>query len=115
MATSTRERIDTYLDDDVPANDKEITNLPDIPIGEVWTLERFGGSSFLSSNIRLLVRTGVGPNVWEAIRQYSGPGGQQYDIMRSWTGDGVVKFRIVRDNKESTPRPIFAWLEGYKQ
>ena len=109
-----RTLLDKYLDDSVAANSTDIWAAPDIPTDEVWHFTKFGGSALEKAVIALQIRTATGPDVWTTLRAVIGPGQFEFSINRDYVGDGVVKFRIVRQEKSGSAQGIIAWAEGYK-
>lgn len=109
-----RALIDKYLDDSVPASTQDIWSSVVVPTGEVWHVSRFGGAATGKALIGLQRRIATGPAVWESLRAVAAPGHFEFDINREFTGDGTLRFRILRDEQSASAQLLFAWLEGWK-
>jgi hypothetical protein len=109
-----RALLDKYLEDEVTGTDLWLS--PVVPDGQTWHVGKFGGGAVAAALVALQVRTATGPDVWQTIRAVFGPGHGELDVNRDYVGDagGVLRFRVVRQEKSGTPQPIVCWLEGYK-
>jgi hypothetical protein len=109
-----RQLLDHYEDSIVTANGVEIWASPEIPTGQTWHLIRFGGAAIDSALIALQIRTGTNPDTWQTLRAVMPRGQGEFTVNRQYVGDGVAKFRIVRQEKSGNAQAIVAWIEGYR-
>ena len=107
--------LDDYQDGSVAAGTTDLTTFPVVPTGKVWVLKRFGGALRDKGVVALQLRTATGPDVWATIRALTGPGSSEFTIDRSYTGDGVTRFRIARIEESGTDQDIVSWIEGYEK
>lgn len=109
---SSRDRLDEYLSDSISAGAQEVDTLPTVPTDETWRLMRFGGGAVDKAAIALQANLG---GTWTTIRLIAAPDGGEFTIDRDYTGNGTLRFRIVRQNKHSAAQDVVAWLEAYKR
>lgn len=105
--------IDHYDSSTVVAGGTTVWTSPEIPSGQTWHVDRFGGAALESSLIALQIRVSENPNVWETLRAVASPGSSEFVINRDYKGDGVIRFRVVRQNKGGS-QVVAYWVEGYK-
>ena len=104
--------LDKYEDGSVSASGTDVWSSPDVPDGQTWHVSKFGGCAVGAALIALQVRRSTGPDVWQTIRAVAAP--SEFDVNRDFVGDGIIKFRVVRQEKSGEAQPIVFWLEGYK-
>ena len=107
--------LDDYQDDSVVASTTDLKTYPVVPTGKTWVLKRFGGALRDKGVVALQLRTSTGPDVWITIRALTGPGHAEFMIDRSYTGDGVIRFRIARIEESGTAQDIVYWIEGFEK
>jgi len=108
-----RERIDLYLDDTVAPGSPSVELLNVVPNGQVWRIMHFGGAAAYSGIIAFQVYAGT---EWKTVRATAGPGqGDDFLIDRDFTGNGTIRFRIVRQNLHTASQQMVAWLEAFKR
>jgi len=108
-----RTRVDKYVAGNVASGATSVDTLAEIPSGQVWRLMHFGGAAPQPAIVGLQVNTGSG---WQTMRATAGTGqADDFLIDRDYTGDGTVRFRIVRQNLHSATQQIVAWLEAFKR
>jgi len=107
-----RTRFDEYLSDSIAAGGQDVHTLPLVPTGQSWRLAKFGGGAVEKAAIALQANLG---GTWTTVRLIVAPDGDEFQVDRDFTGDGTLRFRIVRQNKHTAPQDVVAWLEGYRR
>jgi len=97
----------TLVEDDVGAGAQSETFTAKLAAGSVF-IKRFGGVDPTGvSLIKLQIGDGA---TWSTIR--AGSGSFEYEVNKTYVGDGVLLFRILRQNRSEKDAPILAWFEA---
>jgi len=110
MATKTFYKV--FEDSSVGPLGTEIRTDPIVPNGKVILLRKIGGCDpGIGDNIDSLwiVQWGSGGS-WESVRV--GSGCTEFQIETTFVGDGVKRFRFVRQNKSLVAKSIVLWAEA---
>ena len=111
MALKTK--YDLVYDDSIAASSTDIRTSPIVPDGRVVRVLNFGGydprsGDGISSFITLQFGSG---SDWQTIRA---GGDGFFDIKwekgKDFTGDGIKRFRLIRQNKSTSAKIIVAWF-----
>lgn len=98
-------------DSAVAASTIDVDQLPIIPNGISVNLMTFGGTvPKPDAGSYVAIQWGSGA-AWETIRAISGT--FEFTIEKEFVGNGVKRFRVVRENKEVSAHRMFAWAEGF--
>jgi|SRR3990172_7764380 len=85
-----------------------------IPAGLTVVIREFGGVVVASNSkegyVKLQWGSDVPTPVWQTIR--AGTGFFNLHLNKDFVGDGVKRFRIIRENKASQKQVIVAWLDA---
>lgn len=109
MATKTTYEI--YHDSSVASGATDLQLSPIIPIEKTVRILSFGGfdpniGDNKSSIIAL--QWGSGPD-WKTIRA-GGDGTFEFVLNKDFVGDGTKRFRLARQNKSASAKPLIVWL-----
>jgi hypothetical protein len=108
-----KEKIDLVYDDSIGATTTDLKTSAVIPNGKTVKVFNFGGyDPRLGDGIDSLIvlQWGAGSS-WQTVR--AGGGGtfdHSWPSGRDFIGDGIKRFRLIRQNKSSTAKPLVAWL-----
>jgi hypothetical protein len=87
-----------------------------IPNGKTIMVTKFGGYERVQSVSTGIIALQIGSGAaWTTIRVGGGGAPFEFDLQRTFVGDGIKKFRIVRINKDpaaSSPKEMAAWIEA---
>jgi hypothetical protein len=80
-----------------------------VPNGKRVLLQRFGGCSGVTAGF-CAIQWGDAAGGWTTIRAISGTA--EFIINQEFTGNGVKRFRTVRQNDTTTAKYMAAWAEA---
>jgi hypothetical protein len=114
-----RDRVSLRYDADVSAGAADIQTTSIIPNGETWTVERFicaHGNDGTNISGGFQVDWGSAGS-WETLGlSYITGDTKVMPIYRDFTGDGVKKFRFIRQNLDGTnSKKMVIVAEGFKR
>lgn len=112
-----RDRVQlSYRDEVAPGNKIDLTGV--IPAGEVWQVSyALFSDKNIGDNISggFSFEWGAGGG-WEIIHIGFLTGNiHRLDINRSFTGDGLSRFRTIRQNNSASNKDMIVVLEGFKK
>lgn len=100
------------IESNVSASSLDIDLSAIIPNGQTVTLKVFGGAiPFQVSGSYIAIQWGDNSGGWNTIRAITREA--EYLINREFIGNGVRRFRIVRNNTDIQARAMVAWIEGF--
>ena len=102
-------RHEIMKDGSVAAGNTQVDMTPIIPVGKRILLKRFGGCSGVTAGF-CGVQFGDSVGGWTTIRSLTNT--YEFPIGTEFIGDGVKRFRIVRQNDSTTAKYMAAWLEA---
>jgi hypothetical protein len=108
-----KEKIDLIFDDSIGATTTDIKTGAIVASGKTVRLFNFGGyDPRIGDGIDSLIvlQWGSGTS-WQTVR--AGGGGtfeHSWKSGQDFNGDGVKRFRLIRQNKSTSAKPIVAWM-----
>jgi hypothetical protein len=105
-------KFDYVFDDDVAGNSYDFKLSPVVPAGKTVTLLKFGGFApvIADGTDGLIALQWGNASAWETVRA----AGRffDFDLKKDFIGDGVNRFRLMRQNKSTATKPMVVWLEA---
>jgi hypothetical protein len=100
------------FDDEVAASATDIQSSAVVPNGKTVRVNKFGGSDRPTDGVGswIVLQWGSG-STWDTIRAGSW-GSFCFEVKRDFLGDGTKRLRLVRQNKSSTDKELFAFIEA---
>lgn len=92
----------------VGSTDVKLT--PVIANGVNVRIQVFGGSDLGQAGNYYALQWGSGSS-WQTIRAAGGT--IEINLSRSFKGDGVKMFRLIRVNEQASPKRVVVWVQGY--
>ena len=93
----------------VAAGSTQVDMTPIIPIGKIILLKRFGGCSGITAGF-CAVQFGDSVGGWTTIRALTDT--YEFPIGTEFIGNGVKRFRIIRQNDSTAAKYMSAYLEA---
>jgi hypothetical protein len=110
-----KQRIDLIVEDVVAQGATEINQSAIIPDGKILRLITFGGYERMVAATSGIIALQFGSGAaWQTIR-VGGGGVFEFELNKNYFGDGVKRFRLVRQNKDpvgSVAKEMVAWVEA---
>jgi len=100
-----------YFDSSVAAGATDLQLSPIIPLNKTVRVTSFGG---FDPNIGdnkdgiIALQWGSGAN-WKTLRA-GGGGTFEFTMNKDFVGDGASRFRLARQNKSASAKPLVVWL-----
>jgi len=102
-------RVDVIEDGSVAASSVVVKLSAIVPTGKRVLLQKFGGCSGATAGF-CAIQWGDAAGGWTTVRAISGT--CEFIINREFIGDGVKRFRTVRQNDTTTAKYMAAWAEA---
>jgi hypothetical protein len=102
---------DYYFDSSVAAGATDLQLSPVIAVGKTVKIINFGGfdPNIGDSKDGIIALQWGSGTTWKTIRA---GGGATFDFKmdKDFVGDGVSRFRLARQNKSASAKPLIVWL-----
>lgn len=108
--------IEKILDNAIAAGATDVHLFEIIPDGTRVKVVKFGGYERVTivATGLIILQWGSNAGGWETIRAGGGPSPFEFLVNREFVGNGVKRFRIVRQNKDLLgSKEMAAWAEVY--
>ena len=118
MAKISRDRVQVIHDDAVSAGSVDVLTSPIIPNGQIWQITRIiMADKAINDGISggFLVDFGSGGTREILTAAYLLGNTMIVPISKVFAGDGVKRFRFIRENNAAIAKKMFLMVEGFKR
>jgi len=118
MSVITRERVLLRYDSSVPPTTIGIDLTPILPIGETWQVVRFifadpNNGDNISAGFQVDYGSG---GTWEFVNGgYLSGNTSEIILNKTFTGDGIKRFRAIRNNLSASAKTPLLIIEAFKR